>query len=467
MSRASDRVVEREYGIALRAKATPALRALLATAAQAEEELASFDRLGTMLREIDFTGARARLAVHRSWTAGARRSRREDSLLPVVLRLKQVRRPKTAPSDATTVARQRNERRRRCAALSASFASYAVDIVDALSVDDRFPDSRPFASWLNQSVYSVTPVHRLAAIADDRTIKEIDLPGSLQFHTTDAPLARAPFVQRFDRWLGPATGRNARVGIVDGEVGDHPLIVGRVSRGSQYTLEDWGKPQRHATMLAGLIAADGDDYSGSAPGASIRNYKVVATIGPLSAPERAAAEAIQQALLDGMDVINCSFGVKSASGEDRRIGVMLEDVVREGVVVIKSAGNDGPAAKTISAPADAAGVIVVGSCDIAGTQVAPYSARGPTPAGNPAPLVLAPGGIPAAPLLGLDPIASRFQRKMGTSYSAALVSGLAACLVQSNPALQPSDVLRELVSRSVAMCQAPGAVLIRGATPGT
>jgi minor extracellular serine protease Vpr len=124
----------------------------------------------------------------------------------------------------------------------------------------------------------------------------------------------------------------------------------------------------HGTFVAGaaagkVVQAPAATISGMAPGAFLGSYKVFGTPGVNDSTTTAAAvAAINDAVLDGMDVINLSFGSVDYSlpSEDPET-VAVENAVRAGVVVTVAAGNEGPSVRTISSPSDAPDAISVGS----------------------------------------------------------------------------------------------------------
>src|SRR5699024_9745834 len=119
-------------------------------------------------------------------------------------------------------------------------------------------------------------------------------------------------------------------------------------------MDDYG----HGTHVAGIIAADGE-LTGVAPDASILAYKVVDESGYGNVSDIIAGieAAIDLENPHRADVINMSLGV---DGSIPLISA-AESAVDSGVVVVVSAGNDGPGYETVTAPGGADGVITVGA----------------------------------------------------------------------------------------------------------
>jgi subtilisin family serine protease len=105
--------------------------------------------------------------------------------------------------------------------------------------------------------------------------------------------------------------------------------------------------------------------SGVAPRASIISYKAC-TAEPSSCPLDALFAALEQATLDGVDVINYSIGGLPrdpwagvrAGGSNSDARLMLE-ARRLGVTVVAAAGNSGPGAGSVTAPGNAPWVLAV------------------------------------------------------------------------------------------------------------
>lgn len=90
-------------------------------------------------------------------------------------------------------------------------------------------------------------------------------------------------------------------------------------------------------------------------------------------------------------------------------------------------------------------------------HIAPFSSRGPTRDGRQKPDIAAPGGIIFAPLSSqaeyeqkyLDKDFRKYIGEMGTSMSCAVVSGIAALLLEINPRFTTKDIIDYLKTYSV------------------
>jgi subtilisin family serine protease len=124
----------------------------------------------------------------------------------------------------------------------------------------------------------------------------------------------------------------------------------------------------HGTALASIVggvraAGTLATITGVAPKAWIGNYKVFGTPGTNdSTSDAAILKAIDDAVADGMDVINLSLGSDFAPRLDDDLEVQaIERASRAGVVVVVSAGNNGPSLNTMASPGTAPSAITVGA----------------------------------------------------------------------------------------------------------
>jgi serine protease AprX len=226
----------------------------------------------------------------------------------------------------------------------------------------------------------------------------------------------------------------------------------------------------HGTHVAGIIA--GSD--GVAPGARIVSVKVAGADGVTSLGQ----------VLTGLDwirghrselgirVVNLSLGADES--DDYRHDILAwaaEQLWKDGIAVVASAGNKGAEAGSLDLPAADPFVIAVGATDTAGTPdpsddtVADFSSRS---AVRP-PDVVAPGtGIVSLRVPGstLDTefpgarVGDGYFRGSGTSQAAAIVSGIAARLLQQRPSLT-NDQLKTLLTQGAA--DVPGPLSATGA----
>jgi minor extracellular serine protease Vpr len=121
----------------------------------------------------------------------------------------------------------------------------------------------------------------------------------------------------------------------------------------------------HGTHVAGTVAGKAGTrhelsdktMSGVAPGAYLGNYNVFP--GDIeNAKSLFIAKAVEEAVEDGMDVLNLSLGGTPHKGADL-LDMTVNSAVDAGVVVAISAGNEGPGNYTVGSPGTAEKVITV------------------------------------------------------------------------------------------------------------
>jgi subtilisin family serine protease len=285
---------------------------------------------------------------------------------------------------------------------------------------------------------------------NDVSLVELDTPGALELDVA-GPTIELPLIE-------PALGLDGTgqvIAVVDGEIANHPALTGRVKQKSVFAKFGWGEQpghaaemfsQSHATAVATIIAGDGATENGPsnrvgvAPRAEIWNYK----IAPATKRGSDVAAALEAAFVDGVRIINLSWGQKEAQTDGKSVWSRTVDALfAQGVLVCKSAGNEGPAARTITAPADSADALTVGAANRTGTALHGGSSRGPTADGRTKPDVVAPGGgtMAGTPSGEYEPTSIP-----GTSFAAPFAAGLAALLWQHSPDATVAEIRDAITS---------------------
>ena len=194
-----------------------------------------------------------------------------------------------------------------------------------------------------------------------------------------------------------------------------------------------------ASVAAGSGAASGGAHRGVASGASIL---------ALSAGDLFITNVLEgfDYLLDnrtrfGVRVVNCSWGTQGFFDPDDPVNLATRALYDDGVTVVFAAGNYGPSPDTLNPYAVAPWVIGVGSLDPEG-KLSDFSSRGIFEELIYHPVVVAPGeAITAASPAALNGGAP-YATVSGTSFAAPHVAGVAALLLQENPALTPAEIKR-------------------------
>ena len=256
----------------------------------------------------------------------------------------------------------------------------------------------------------------------------------------------APFA-----WRSGWTGRGALVGQVDTGVDEkHPDLAGRIAAQRDFSGEGEGDGNGHGTHVAGIIAgsgiASGGKYRGIAPDAQLVVAKALGADGGGATSNVIAA--LEWAVNQGVKVVNMSLGFNGPADGTDPLSLAVDAATARGCLVVAAAGNSGPDASSVGAPAAARTALAVGAIARAG-QVTQFSSRGPTADGRSKPDLVAPGeGIIScrARSSAGQTIDGYYTPSSGTSMAAPHVAGAAALLLQANPNLTVDDLLDALLT---------------------
>jgi len=163
-------------------------------------------------------------------------------------------------------------------------------------------------------------------------------------------------------------------------------------------------------------------------------------------------ESISRSLEYGADIISMSLGGVSEESkpQDDAHFEVFNEVVKEGVIPVVAAGNEGPTKTTIGSPGCLPQVLTVGAYDPITGKLANFSSRGPTNWNATKPDVLAPGVNINSGIVGVldtsgDGVPSRYSPISGTSMATPHVAGLLALMVQAHRKLLGGDLMVEEV----------------------
>lgn len=219
------------------------------------------------------------------------------------------------------------------------------------------------------------------------------------------------------------------------------------------------------------VGVDGIPMVGVAPAVSFYSLKVFPASGG-GASRSTIAAAWERAIQlkedhnrgkggSNIRVINLSLGGPTLfSGLDELTAPLVTAADRAGILVVASAGNEGPSGITGGSPGTLKNLLTVGATSVAAHErivadlffagpgfgalwrpvnnhvMTIFSSRGPTADGRPDPEVVAPGDwryVQAANGSSINWVS-------GTSFSAPTVSGVAALLFSAEPHASPSSV---------------------------
>src|SRR5882762_2861681 len=235
-----------------------------------------------------------------------------------------------------------------------------------------------------------------------------------------------------------AHGADVTIAIIDSGIDiRHPELANAIV-GSFDALGSKEGPHVHGTGIAGAIVSHAR-LMGSAPAARILAIRAFGVApGGAESTSFVILKGLDYAAANGAQIVNMSF----AGPKDVLIERGIAATAAKGIVMVAAAGNAGPKSPPLY-PAANANVIAVSATD-AQDKLFAASNRG----GHIA--VAAPGVdifLPAPD--------EKYQMTSGTSFSAAYVSGLAALMLERNPALNPGEV-RAILMKTARDLGSPG-----------
>lgn len=295
---------------------------------------------------------------------------------------------------------------------------------------------RRIGSWAAIPVLVLLAIFALPAPASADTVR------GLSWHHTFLDTGTAHTISK---------GKDVVVAVVDSGVeATHPDLQGRVLAGRGYGpsappdgRRDTDTGEGHGTIIAGTIAGRGDLGENSALGiAPLADILPVAVAS--GGTDQQTADGIRWAADHDADVMNLSF---AGSTPSQVIVDAVEYALSKNVVVVAGAGNVEETGAAVGWPANVPGVIAV-----TGTtrQGEPWqgSSRGPQ-------AVLA---APAVQIIGPAPRSASSNTYLvadGTSFSTAIVSGVAALVMAKYPQMNAASVVNRLI-RTAKDQGAPG-----------
>lgn len=280
------------------------------------------------------------------------------------------------------------------------------------------------------------------------------------------------------------TGKGVTVAILDSGLWEHdqlaldthgkPRIIGRYDAITDISGKETFDESGHGTHMASVAANSGPvthngeatgTFKGIAPDASLVVVKALDVKGQGDFLDlvRGVQWVVDNRKKYDIRVLNLSIAARPRwpYWQDP----LNQAVMRawaSGITVIAAAGNEGPDAMTIGSPGNLPYIITVGAITDSWTldtrsddYIPEFSSRGPTPSGHIKPDIVAPGGHitgitrPGSSLTQQHPnfLLSTGEFVMtGSSQAAAVVSGIAALLLQLEPDLSPDDIKCKLVS---------------------
>jgi minor extracellular serine protease Vpr len=332
----------------------------------------------------------------------------------------------------------------------------------------------------------------IVEIEPERVAELMRIPGAVKVHEVRRVrklLDRAVLVHKVtDAWnllpLGQSgAGAGVKIAIIDTGVDvNHPAFGGTLpavdgfpkvlyATDTQYTNAKVIVAKNYTRLYRSGSEADADDHdghgtgtataagggasasrygwlSGVAPMAYIGNYKV---LGPEGGSSDVIAKAIDDAVADGMDVINLSLGAYVVSYSDIDAGEIGQAAIaraaKAGVVVVVAAGNEGPGATTIADYASAPDAISLGAIHndrslaygitADGATYQAFTGGGTDPgqvvSGTLSDVGLACGALPGGAAAGMIALIQRGTCSFEVKLTNAAAAGAMAAIIYNNP----------------------------------
>ncbi len=338
---------------------------------------------------------------------------------------------------------------------------------------------------VNAVAATLTPAQAVALRADHRLV--LTPNGSATVAGTKAPVQ--PYVVEHTQanllHASGITGRGVTVAFLDtgwwsqhatqsNIAGQNVVLQGYDAIGDKTGVgapsDDYGHGTHVLSIAANSAIAQDGTYIGIAPDAArviVRAFDKNGA-GTYANTIRGMNWILSNAKTYNIRVVNMSFGAppKSFYWNDPMAQAVMK-LWQAGIVVVASAGNNGPTAQSITVPGNVPYVITVGAMtdnytptDRSDDRLDSFSSTGPTYEGFVKPEIVAPGGHVIAVMSGSSPIAkahpsflgtngylgSTYFYMSGTSMSAAVVSGTVALMLQAQPYLTPNQVKCKLMS---------------------
>jgi subtilisin family serine protease/uncharacterized protein (DUF2345 family) len=221
----------------------------------------------------------------------------------------------------------------------------------------------------------------------------------------------------------------------------------------------------HGTFVAGLIAASGvssgGKYNGVAPGANILGLSA----GDLNLSFVLAGfdYLLERGAQYNVRVVNCSFSANTVFDVNDPVNIATKILTERGISVVFSAGNSGAGNGTLNPYSVAPWVVSVGATDEK-SRLAAFSSRGTFEDVLQKTSLVAPG----VNVVGLRSVGTQtgtlgvagadaqrlsvgempfYTTASGTSFSAPIVAGTIALMLEANSNLRPAEI-KDILQRS-------------------
>jgi serine protease AprX len=323
---------------------------------------------------------------------------------------------------------------------------------------------------------------QILVLASDKHVTAITADSTVRLSVTAPTTEKWPYVTGVQKYWANGTSPAApaaTIAIVDSGIdATRPEFAGRIAASVNLSTLPGNSPgdgRGHGTFVAGIAAGDLQGKTGAAPGAKIVSLDVMDDRGMAKTSDVIAAAdwILANKAKYGIRVAN--FSLHSSVANSFMYDPLDKAVERlwfNNVVVVVASGNygkpDGPSGVPF-APGNDPFVITVGASDT-GKSVstnddvaAPWSAYGYTLDGFAKPDLAAPGRYMVGPVPVTSTLYTEradhvvepgYMELSGTSFSAPIVSGVAALVLGKHPEFTPDQVKGALMVGAKPMPQA-------------
>lgn len=342
--------------------------------------------------------------------------------------------------------------------LNAASIETDLSYAELRSICAQITDMRPVGTYVAQS-YGDVPMPIVDPVKDE----EEEEASSFSYGQAEGQVLQIGAECLHDAGF---TGKNVLIAVLDAgffhmdtmAAFDSLFLNGRVEAVWDFVDGDMAVYEEnwHGMAVASTIVGNlPGQFLGTAPHASLALARTETVFEEVHQEEDNWLAAVEWADSLGADMIQSSLGYSTfdqgegdyvyqdLNGDVTIITKAADIAADKGILVVSSAGNAGNSPwHYITAPCDADSILCVGAVDMMGMR-AGFSSVGPTADGRIKPDVM--GWGQGSTIIG---ISGQVSYGSGTSFSAPIVCGMVACLVEAHPLRSNMQVIESVIQSS-------------------